>query len=131
MLAYCKKSISSFNEGENYSINISKTKTGLYLVKHQYSPAQYYHKDLQSFFDHWYVLDGIKQLEEAIKSEGICRLEYKWIITKEEDKVGLRCPNCGRYNKIAKSYWKKIKGVIPSMMTYCGFCGHQNIEEAK
>ena len=129
MLAHCKKSISSFDEGGTYSINISKTKTGFYLVKHQYTPAQYYHKDLLSFFDHWRVLDGIKELEEAIKSEGTYRLEYKWIITEEEDKVQLRCPNCGRYNKIVKSYWKKIEGVTPSKFMYCGYCGHQNIEE--
>ena len=129
MLAHCKKSVGGFIENETYGIDISKTVTGLYRVQHLYGSAQYYCKDLQSFFDHWRVLDGIKELEEAVKSEGTYRLEYKWIIKEEEDKVQLHCPNCGRYNKIVKSYWKKIEGVIPSMMMYCGYCGHQNIEE--
>lgn len=129
MFAHCKKSVGGFAEGESYSIDISKTVTGLYRVQHLYGSAQYYYKDLQSFFDHWRVLEGNKEVEEAVKSDGIYRVEYDWIITKEEDEVQLRCPNCGQSIKIAKSYWKKIRGITPSSIMYCGYCGHQNIRE--
>lgn len=131
MLVTCKKNIGTFKVGDTYTVSLEVNKHHLYHVKHSYSSNSYYFKNVQSFFDHFRIIQGEDQFEEAIKNTTDFTKDIKWIIIEDQDpkSVSLYCPSCGKSSKIISSYWEKIKYEIPSILTYCGYCGHKNIVE--